>query len=178
MGVAIDRFLRHEMPKEVFDTVKEGYDSYGIKQNEVHEKKIPFQFERCIIEEASVASFAELLIVLARVNEKALIIGDHRQLGVSPLDPDIERELYEQFDHTEIEGVQTSLFEFLSNPQSHEKLLNFFDSAYFIISFSFTRAMGLITVCVNLIYFITGSIVAISDLKKILIKNVSIISSM
>lgn len=73
-----------------------------------------FKFDRAIIEEASVASFAELLPVLGRIKEKVLMIGDHKQLGLSPMERELRERLSEaSFADDEIDAMDTSLFEYL-----------------------------------------------------------------
>lgn len=95
-GIAIDPTLREVM--RVIDRT-EGY---------------AFRFSQGIIEEASTASFAELLLAFSKVRDRVVVSGDYKQLGVSPLDREIEDKLRAAHLTTqELETLQKSLFEFL-----------------------------------------------------------------
>jgi len=92
-GIAIDRFLNRQLPRwALADVDNEGRD-IEVKDDDGDGISLPFKFERGIIEEGSVAPVSEALLVLERIREKVLIIGDHKQLGVSMLDTELEKEL-------------------------------------------------------------------------------------
>lgn len=93
IGVEVDRFLNREMREE---------------------RGQPFQFNDGIIEEASVASFSEILLVLGKIREKVLIIGDQKQLGLSPIDEELQIELHRAgLEEDEIKACGKSFFNFL-----------------------------------------------------------------
>ncbi|MDP2921277.1 MAG: AAA domain-containing protein [Candidatus Omnitrophota bacterium] len=107
VGIAIDKFLDGlDDPAEPYSYVKNSYT------------KTHFKFKGAVVEEASVASFGELLLVLSKAEEKAFIIGDPDQLGVSPVQYDLKEKFYEAgLDSLQIKMMQTSLFEFLLGQQ-------------------------------------------------------------
>lgn len=98
-GIAIDSFLR-EVERD------KNRSRYGAFNQDV-------RFRRGIVEEASVASFAELLLAFSKIEQKVLVIGDPKQLGVSPVTGEIENRLKASIEEGQLEVLQTSLFEFL-----------------------------------------------------------------
>ncbi|MFH1790559.1 MAG: AAA domain-containing protein, partial [Candidatus Omnitrophota bacterium] len=132
MGLALDPFVGILI--DIQGQKKNNLISNHIEPG-TKDRLIPFKFDRGILEEASVASFAELLITLGFLREKALIIGDHNQLGVSPMADDFKRFLAtgnipnewatqsragavfqgreNNLTHYQISALETSLFEFL-----------------------------------------------------------------
>ncbi len=73
-------------------------------------------FDKCIVEEGSIASFTELLMVFAVAREAALVIGDHVQLGIQPIQDEIIKEMKAVgVDPEEIKNLNISLYEFLLN---------------------------------------------------------------